>query len=313
MPTLVKQLGKLFSSDFVKYHNEALQEEQVGETGPDPYFWTRPEFYKDVAVMPYRKRSSYGRYSRRRRSGRSGRRSFGRGRASKKAKFSTRNIGEPVGTATTKTAVTTNQVIGVDVDTNSIYTDVLDNLAKGIEIDERLRGIVNCRGFKLEFEWRNKLQTPLLMNIAVLAPKDGVDTGIAIPNEDFFRSYEAIRAVNFDPFMSSLELHMNAINTDKYTVLRHKRFTLAADRQEVDPEAAVNTWQGSGKSYRLQRWYIKLNRQLRFDDSSPVPRSGRVYLVFWCSVLGAPFGSGVVQDAVALKSRAVMYFREPKN
>ena len=223
-------------------------------------------------------------------------------------KFSRRNIGEYIGTNTGKLHQTefsdlTNQA------TRTLYSFPLCNIPKGDEMNQRERSMLNLRGFKICMEWKNDLQEPLYINLCVLCPKAANDTQ-AIPGPNFFRNQDNndSRGTDFTNALNSNEFHCLPINTDLYTVLRHKRYRLIPGSQS-DP----TTNSASGLSYMRTDWWVPVKRQLRFDTPNSAPTDGQCFLVYWADEFGATGGSPPVTNAMKVSKRTITYFREPKN
>jgi len=171
-------------------------------------------------------------------------------------------------------------------------------------ISLRQRDIINVRGFKICMEVTNKGAVPLYFNVAVIAPKDGA---AGVNTVDFFRSSATERARDFSTDLTSLEYHCLPINTDRYTVLKHKRYRLLSGPTGSDYIA------NSGKNYMNLDWYIPLKRQVRFNNGDGgSPESGKVYFVYWGSGFGQ--NGGVIQGNADMEitERIVTYFREPR-
>lgn len=194
--------------------------------------------------------------------------------------------------------------------TNSLWSQKITDCAQGSEMDQRERGIINCRGFKINFLFYNILpSTPLYVNFAVIAPKR-LTSGSPTPVEgaNFFRSAGATRASDFTgagetPF----ERHVRMINPDDYTILYHKRMTLA-------PSSASAGGGNSGgiPSFRAINKYLKLNRAITYaNPESTSATDGMVSIAYW---FGAVAGSDGVTPVAActVHERVVMYFKEPK-
>jgi len=240
------------------------------------------------------------------------RRSIARGarmvrRAYKRRKtnnFSRRNIGEPVGTGTTKRAAT-DSADNILRDTRTLYVHGITDIEEGTELDARQRRIVNLRGFKVCLEVKSIGPSPLYVNIAILAPKAGASV---ITESDFFRSSQATdRARNFADDLNSNEFHCLPINADRFTILKHKRYRLIPGGTETGSVSQ------QGLSYMNVDWYIPLKRQLRYDSGVGQPEAGGVSLVYWFDQFGTTGGTAGQIGVAQMSRRVVTYFKEPKN
>lgn len=223
-----------------------------------------------------------------------------------KNKFSPRQIGEAPGTGTAKKCATVDQN-PTNRDTRTLYTEELTTISQGDDIDQRERMLANVRGFKIDAEIRNNNGVPMYVNVAVLCTKAGTSSG-TIDTSDFFRaSVGGNRGRDFSTILNSNEMHNLAINSDRYIILRHKRYRLGEDSS-----TQYNTQKSN--SYMNLKWYVPLKRQLRWDSGLGVqPENGEVWLVYWFDQFGSTTGTGASPAAVTTAWRVVTTFRDPKN
>lgn len=229
-------------------------------------------------------------------------------KSNKRAKlFSRTHVGESIGSTNAKSSVI-DSTTAITKDTRTLYTQSIAQLLQGTDINQRLRQHVNLRGFKVCFEVNNGLSIPLYANFAVIAPKGTSTKSSKIDEKNFFRWQGNKRAIDFSPtLLSSLEFHCLPINSDDYTVLKHKRYRLGPNQT-----SATFTAQ-SGNSFKNIDWYIPLKRQVRYDqDEGGKPTDGDVYMVYWFDGFNVPAGEAPSTSAVAISQRYVVYFREPK-
>lgn len=223
-----------------------------------------------------------------------------------KNKFSPRQIGEAPGTGTAKKCATVDQN-PTNRDSRTLYTEELTAIPQGDDIDQRERMLANVRGFQVHAEIRNNSPVPLYVNVAILCTKAGTSSA-TIDASDFFRA--AIgqnRARDFSTILNSNEMHNLAINSDRYVILRHKRYRLAEDNS-----TSYNTQKSN--SYMNLKWYVPFKRQLRWDSGLGVqPENGEVFLVYWFDLFGSTTGTGASPAAATSAWRVVTTFRDPKN
>lgn len=217
----------------------------------------------------------------------------GRGRFSKKA------IGEPVGTSNTKNF--DNTVEG-SIGTRQPYNMTLVAVAKGTQISQRERDIINCRGFQIFFDIRNEGLTAndvLYVNCAVVAPKDS----IAINPVNFFRALSDLdsRSYDFNLGRTSIELHRLPLNTDTFTILKHKRFSL--------------TQKGAGIAgfQKTFKWWIPLRRQLTYGDANADSCITPIFFVYWCDKAFNSSGAPAVPNVAVVQIKVTTFFRDTKN
>ena len=310
-------LSKYVSKDFLEEWEIHAGEAKIAAVEKNPWLAYNPlqeaaweslePGYLDTKYPWTRKKMGmYGnRYGRRRR-GRTtsrGRYSSGRGKRAR--------IGERVGTSSALTTIVENDESVPQIDTRELYSVPLIVIQPGQGINERKRQMVNVRGWKMDFELINQLVGPLYFNLAIVFDKGGSTSG-GVSNADFFRWDGNDRSRNFSNALSGLEFHRLPINTDRYVVLKHKRYTLIQQRDLEGGEPNVTNVR-SGKNYRTMRWYIKLKRQIKFDTSLNTPETGQCYLVYWCDGWGTPANSSPTEAAANFGKRIVMYFRDPLN
>jgi len=232
------------------------------------------------------------------------RRSF---KSNKRARlFSRTHVGESNGTTTAKVHIQDRNISPDLKDTRTLYSVSVCRIPQGTEIDERLRRHINVRGFKMCWEVVNLTAIPVYLNVAVICPKQTTNDGIE--ETDFFRDQTSNRSQNFSTSLTALEFHCLPINTDDYTVLKHKRYRLAPNGTST----AFNP--NAGASYKNIDWYVKLNRQVRYTGTeSNKPTDGDVYVVYWCDRFGSASGSTAQSNTLQIYQRYLTYFREPKN
>lgn len=187
----------------------------------------------------------------------------------------------------------------VSQDSRTLYTVDLTNIPKGTNINERNRHIANVRGFGVNWQIKNVVTSPMMLNIAVISRKKGYN----ITPTNFFRDYAQSRDVDFGTALTSNQMHTLPISTDLYSILKHKRIVIAGQ----DTSATT-----SGiKNWHVGKVYVKLNRQIRYDDDiAPGTASAedRVYLVYWWDHLNEPAAAGVDANSASIAMKAVTYY-----
>lgn len=227
----------------------------------------------------------------------------------RKKLFSKTHIGENNGTTTTKAFIQLNSN-ALNNSSRTLYTLNLTALQQGTEINNRLRQHSNIRGFKICMEISNTTNNPIYFNIAVIAPKRVADTTVdTLPTANFFRAQGTSRSQDFSNALTGLEFHCLPINTDDYTVLKHRRQVLTTYAQ---PSTSWNRQYGS--SFTNINWYIPLKRQSRYlqTEGRAGPTDGAVYLAYWFATYGSASGTASIIIG-NVTTRCVTYYREPKN
>lgn len=239
------------------------------------------------------------------------------GRAYKKykarQKFSTRNIGMPRGG--TSKRHTLRDFIN-QRNSRELYQLDLLSIEKNQStnaIDNRERDTIWVGGTKLCFEIKNNSRVPGIFSWAILSPK----ASNTINETDFFRGTGDRRGIDFNDTLSSNDFNCRSINTDKYVVVKHKKFILG----QVNTPSAVEvpgqqppdyTSQASRENYRVNKVWIGIRRQFRYQSNVPVPQvEGRSYFfVYWFDHILQPGATPGVPGTFTIQERHVTYFKD---
>jgi len=228
-------------------------------------------------------------------------------RRANRESFSTSQIGAAVGTSNSKTNTVTD-LNGTARATRTLRSLNLTNIPQystGSQVNTRVRDIIRFSGVKVSMEWRNLTDSVLQCHVAVLAPTAAVNVG----NGDFFRDNTTeSRSVDFSSALSSTEFMNLPIKTDRYTILLHKRFLLGRALTEAVQGDNVK----GDANYRTFQKYFKINRQIRYEDTS-TPRDGNIYLVWWADNYLTAAGTAAVPNAFQCNAYCTQYFRETPN
>jgi len=217
-----------------------------------------------------------------------------------KTRFAREAVGEPVGTSNTK--MFQSSVSGL------IGTRVLNNMtltacSQGTAINQRLRDVINCRGFSVKGLLRSTTTSPeiLTCNIAVVCQKDPSVTGLATVDE-FFRNCgdptDLTRGLDFSDSRSSIEFSSFPLNTDKFTVMKHERFCLGP------PAAGMDIY------FKNIDWWIPLNRQITYKGGAVGDTNDQLLVLFWFDILGALSTSTTLANKCFVQMTAITHFRE---
>lgn len=221
-------------------------------------------------------------------------------------KFSPKSIGENVGSSNTKqVAARANfNMLGW-----TLYTQDLTFIARGATLSERQREVVNLRGFKIDAMFRTITQSTgsglpsdiYFLNVAVIAPHERKATS-EYPTE-FFRTRDSTdtRDTNFASTLGSIDLHTLPINTDKWTVLKHKRYKMPTFASGIP-----------GWTQNIDM-YIPLNRQLTYSGTAAETCNTPVYFAYWvCRGYSSAQVDATVQFT-DVQYRTTTFFRETPN
>lgn len=217
-----------------------------------------------------------------------------------------RVIGHKKGTGTTKRNVTQDRDV-IARNTRQLYHHNVISIPKTTtnEIDSRQRDIVFLKGIKLCYELLNLSAEPMCVNLAYIAPKHDNDTDIA---QEFFRGSGDTRALNFSTDLNSNDLHCRPINTDRWHILMHKRFKL--DPRELSTSITSQRHASTRSSYTTINHYLKINRQIRFNDDTSVQARSKIYLVYWFDKFMTAGGSNVQSNLLNVQFRTTLFFKE---
>ena len=222
-------------------------------------------------------------------------------------KHARRRIGHPVGKANAQ-RVYNNLNSRIDCGSKTLYGVPLTQLSPGTEIDERLRGVINCRGFQVCQEVQNKHTGPLYVNIAIVHAKNESIASVADLEPNFFRATGVERGIDFgSSSISGLGYHCNNLNTDALNIIKHKRYKLG-EKYASGPFKSE-----SSSNYMTTKWWVPMKRQLRYDrTTTSEPEGGHIWLVWWCDQWGSAATSGFTSMA-QVNTRTVMYYKNSRN
>lgn len=209
-------------------------------------------------------------------------------------------VGERIGkdrTRSTNSAENFNSI-----DSRTLYSvPLITNITEGTGNSQRMRDLINLRGFKIRMEINNDLSGPIVFSIALVHPKATYD----LTTLDWFRDNGGDRATNFNDNLTSLDFATRQINTDRYAVFMHKKYRLSADGDTSLPNTDRT---------RILDFYVPIKKQIRFDevDVGELPVH-QCYLVYWCDRLNAGSLTPPQQDAMTVNYRFITYFRNTKD
>lgn len=214
-----------------------------------------------------------------------------------------RRIGNPVGRSGTKRY---QQVDASTLQraTRTLYSNNLAEIPHDVDnnIDSRQRDMVNLRGIKICFNLNNQSGNVMCCNIAVVGLKAGVG---AVSVTDFFRGNSDNRGKDFSVALNQTEFHCLPLNSDKFVVLTHKRFKLAAT-DNAPSSNQISQWKD------LQ-FYIPIKRQLRYTSDTGTSGISTVHMMYWFDNFQTNAGITAAANQVNIQRKWIAYFREPKN
>jgi hypothetical protein len=166
---------------------------------------------------------------------------------------------------------------------------------------------------------RNNSGRPLQCNFAILHNKNGnSDDDIADMSVDFFSDpSKTNRVTDFADSLSSEEFHCLPINTNKYVILKHDRFTLSPNpAAPADPGGTPYTTE-VGRNYKSLDWWVPLKRNIQYKESFPdgpkTTDAGNVWLVYWIDDFLTNSNMPSVANKLLIQKRILTFFKDPKN
>lgn len=141
---------------------------------------------------------------------------------------------------------------------------------------------------------------PLFVNIAVIGARTA-DSTVNVDSDFFRRPGYSTRYADFtSTSLTGLDRAKLPINTDKYVVLHHSRFSLGT--------------KGSGWSndsvYKSINKYIPINRQIGYRNHEATSAEARIWVIYWCG--GWNQGAGALNqvDGMLRSVDVKTYFRD---
>lgn len=175
--------------------------------------------------------------------------------------------------------------------------EVEKNVAADESIHKRSRDIILHKGSKICFDVKSRLKVPAYLNCAIVIPK----SANTVNATNILRGNSAEREVAIDNTRSYLDLRCMPINTDLYTVVKHKRMTIL-------PDSDKSTTVSEGRDYRMIEEYIKTNRKIYFNGSASTPLQN-MFMVWWCDYYNSPTG-GLTTLTLDVNWKIIDYFHD---
>lgn len=192
--------------------------------------------------------------------------------------------------------------------TRTLYEDEITAIPQTStnDIDERQRQVIYFSGVKICWELKNNEATPLHFNIAVIAPKEGLDDAVA--TGEFFRGTGTERGLDFSNSLNSNDFWCRPINRDIWTIVKHWRFQLNSDTNGI---SGVHQRERGSSYMRFSRW-VPIKKQIRYRGLNSTNCLNKMYVVYWADRFMEPGGTTPLSNAFTVSKRYVTYFREPK-
>ena len=218
----------------------------------------------------------------------------------RKHHFDPENIGSPQGEPVKHHRV--EDTSGVFKSTRTLYSTDLTAIPKNTtsnDINKRERQVVFVKGFKVCLEIHNIGSTAMYFNCAVIAPKCATSNSLSV---DFFRGSGNERSVDFSTSLTSLDFHCRPINSDRFTILKHKKLLLAKFGNTTNDG-------GTRTAYTVIDMWVPLNRQIRYEDNTTTASCNPVWLVYWMDKFATPGGSAASSGQVTLGEQSTALFK----
>lgn len=185
----------------------------------------------------------------------------------------------------------------------TLYYYDLTNIAEGSTINLRQKQQVYLAGVKICFQWENEQDIPLTMNFAVVHDKQSNNAVTAINVNDFFRATGATsRNTDFSNVLTNNELHCNNLNTDRFTVLRHKRYLIGTKNN------ASGNHSNTRSSYGQIHDWISVRRKVTYEDTHC---QSKIWIMYWFDRFQDPAAQIPVPNVAKISQHFKVYFREP--
>lgn len=206
---------------------------------------------------------------------------------------------------TEPTNAKTHQASNDDADlksTRTLYNYDLTNIPLATGINARLRQQVYLAGVNICFQWENEGSQPYTMNFAVVHDKQSNNSVTSVNTNDFFRTIGATsRNTDFSITLTNNEMHCLALNTDRFTVLKHVRELIA-------PPGTPTVYSTNRESYGQMNMYIPIKRKVTYEDNHC---QSKIWVLYWFDRFQAPAGEVVASNVVKISQHFKVYFREP--
>lgn len=226
-------------------------------------------------------------------------------RSYKKRRIGMNRIDVPKRAASAKkdeTVIVNQSVIA----SRTLYSSELTNIPRGSnnEINLRQRDQIYYAGSKIcvEIQPVTASVSPIYFNMAVVYDKRTNDVVTTVDTEDFFRGVGVgSRSQDFDPNgLTGMEFHCLPLNTDRFTVLKHKRIMMNGNSDGLNYK---------GTNYRFFQMYVPIKKRIAYEDGNC---QSKIHVLWWCSRFNTLDSDGPEATMLRTSIRAHTYFRDTK-
>jgi len=187
------------------------------------------------------------------------------------------------------------------------------NIGNGAtQLDTRVGKSIYLKGFRLRLHYANKLFRPMVVHMALVTPKYGINDIADTFQPGFFNGLglgvnsQAKEGLDFNASeQNGVTLATLPINSERWNILQHSRFKLGV----ISTTGGYSS--GELKNYRSMYRYVKINRQIDFDDAtSNFPRPDqRVYMLTWAAPMDWEVSQGIIDEALLVMLNVTCVFR----
>jgi len=198
--------------------------------------------------------------------------------------------------------------------------DILQDTSSIHEINNRQRQIVNLRGFELRCFVNNRTRkadgltahtqvSNIIMRCAVVHPRNNT----SVLSSNFLRGYTNLRTAGVTGGQATVDLIHSPINKDAYDVLYEKKFVLAPSTTDAATPADREICSQSGKSFKIWKTYVPINRQMRYKTNAADSQEQPIYFVYWGTLGMKSAGTNANRDneRYDIEVDCIQYFNEP--
>jgi len=230
-------------------------------------------------------------------------------------KFSKRKVlrGIPGPHADCKSTLIFSSAGTTNLSTKTINSVLLTNIVEGENRNNRERGVIHIKGFRLRMTFRNRDNQPLWVNVAIVNPKNAFPSN-SLPDDNlltvskFFKVLGAPdRTDGANNLQTGLEWGTLPIATDEMNVIWHARFKLGI---KFNDAAQDFTTGAGGPNYRTLNRYMKCPKKISYNTSAGDSCDQPFYLIVYCSRFEEGAGSPI-GNSLAYTQHIVTYFRDP--
>jgi len=181
----------------------------------------------------------------------------------------------------------------------------------GTNYDARQSKGIFLKGLRIRMHYANKLFRPMVVHMALVVPKFGINGITDTFQTEFFNglgvgsSGASKEGIQFDDAsQNGLLLATLPINTERWAIIRHTRFKLGV----ISTTGGYSS--GELKNYRSLYRYVSINKQVDFPDStSNLPRPDQqIYLLTWAAPMDWEVSQGLIDDALLIMQNVVCVF-----